>query len=57
MQSLNTTVNLALNVLDIRIPDTIGPSMRMADVVPEMGALAANITFCHLYHLHKKLAT
>jgi hypothetical protein len=34
--------------LNIRIPDSVGSSMRMADVVAEMSALATDITFSHL---------
>ena len=29
----------------------VGSSMRMADVISKMSALAADITFCHLKHL------
>lgn len=47
MHSLGSAVNLAFNLLYIGIPYTVGSSMRMADIVAEMGTLAADITFCH----------
>lgn len=47
MHSPGTAVYLALYASDIGIPDSVGPSMRMAYVVAEMNALAANITFSH----------
>ncbi len=37
------------HVLNIRMPDTIGSSMRMADVVAEVCAFSADITFRHFY--------
>ena len=48
MKSLVGSADLAHNILDVRIPDPIRSSMRMADVVAEMSALATNITFSHL---------
>ena len=33
--------------LNIRVPDLVGSSVRMADVVTEMNALAADFTFRH----------
>ena len=47
MHSLLGTIHVNSNLLNVGIPDTIGSSMRMADVVPEVGALAADIAFCH----------
>ncbi len=35
------------NMLDIRMPRFIRPSVGMADVIAEMNALAADFTFCH----------
>jgi hypothetical protein len=40
-------VYLDLDPLDVCSPDSIGLSIRMADIVPEMGALAADITLSH----------
>ena len=47
MHSLGTAVHLALYATDIGIPDSVASSMRMADIVTEVNALAAYITFCH----------
>ncbi len=46
--SSSSAVNLALNALNIRVPNCVASSMRMAYVVTEMNALTANITFSHL---------
>jgi hypothetical protein len=51
VHSLRSAVGLDADGLNVGIPDTIGSSMRMADVVSEMSALAADITFCHGTHL------
>ena len=51
MKGLVGTANFALNILYIRVPDTIGSSMGMADIISEMRSLATNITFCHDKHL------
>ena len=48
MHSSSSAVNLALNALNIRVPNCVASSMRMAYVVTEMNALTANITFSHL---------
>jgi hypothetical protein len=48
MDLLVAAVDLSGNSLDIRVPDSVGSSMRMADVVAEMSALATDITFSHL---------
>ena len=48
MHSLLSAVDVHSNLLDIGIPDSVGSSMRMADVVAEMSALATDITFSHL---------
>jgi hypothetical protein len=44
---LVSTVDLNGYSLNIRIPDCVGSSMRMADVVAKMSALATDITLCH----------
>ena len=51
VHSLLSAVDVHSNLLDIGIPDSVGSSMRMADVISKMSALAADITFCHLKHL------
>ena len=51
MHSLLRAVDVHSNLLDVGIPDSVGSSMRMADVISKMSALAADITFCHLKHL------
>jgi len=51
MHSLLGAVNVHSDFLDVGIPDSVGSSMRMADVISKMSALAADITFCHLKHL------
>ena len=48
MHSLLSAVYVNSYLLDVGIPDSVGSSMRMADVVSKMSALAADITFCHL---------
>ena len=48
MHFLVCAVYFNSNSLHIRIPDSVGSSMRMADVVAEMSALATDITFSHL---------
>lgn len=47
MHSLGTAVDLALYALDIRLPNCIGSSMRMAHIITELNALSANITLSH----------
>ena len=47
MHSLGSAVHFALNLLNVGVPDSVRSSMRMADVVTEVNALAAYITFCH----------
>ncbi len=48
MHTLGTAIHLALYTLNIGVPDCIASSMRMADIITEMYALAANITLSHL---------
>ncbi len=48
MQLLVGTVHLAHNALNIRIPDSVRSSMRMAYVISKMSALTTNITLSHL---------
>ena len=48
MQPLISTVHFTHNLLDIRMPNSVGSSMRMAYVITEMSALTTNITFSHL---------
>ncbi len=47
MHSPVSAVNLALYALNVGIPNSVGPSMRMADAVAEVSALTAYITLCH----------
>ena len=47
MHSLCSTVHLTFNALNIRVPDRVASSMRMAYVVAEMNAFTTNITFSH----------
>jgi hypothetical protein len=35
------------NGLDVRFPDSVRSSMRMADVIAKMNILAADTAFCH----------
>ena len=51
MQRLVGTADYTLNIFYVRVPDTIGSSMGMADIITEMRSLATNITFCHDKHL------
>ena len=51
MHSLLRAIDVNSDLLDVGIPDSVGSSMRMADVISKMSALAADITFCHLKHL------
>ena len=51
VHSLLSAAYVHSNLLDIGIPDSVGSSMRMADVISEMSAFAADITFRHLKHL------
>ena len=48
MHSLGTAVYLTFYGLYVRVPNRIASSMRMAHIVTEMYALAANITLSHL---------
>jgi predicted ABC-type sugar transport system permease subunit len=48
MQPLVSAIHLAFYILNVGIPDSVGSSMRMADVISEMSALTTNITFSHL---------
>ena len=47
MHSLSNSVDLAHNASYVRVPDSVGSSMRMAYSVSKMNAFAADITFCH----------
>lgn len=47
MQPLVSAIHLAFYILNVGIPDSVGSSMRMADILTEMRALAANAAFCH----------
>jgi hypothetical protein len=46
---LCTAVDLNGHLLYIRVPDSIGSSMRMADVVAEMSAFSTDFTLGHDY--------
>lgn len=48
MQLLVAAVHFAHNALNIRIPNSVRSSMRMAYVISKMSALATNITLSHL---------
>ena len=48
MHSLLSAVDVHSNLLDVGIPDSVGSSMRMADVISKMSALAADITFYNI---------
>jgi hypothetical protein len=48
MHSLSAAVYLAFYSFDIRVPDCIASSMRMAYIVTEMNALSTNITLSHI---------
>lgn len=48
MQPLVSAIHLAFYILNVGIPDSVGSSMRMADVISEMSAPTTNITFSHL---------
>lgn len=48
MHSLCAAVNLALNALYVRVPNSVASSMRMAYIVTKMNTLTANITLSHL---------
>ena len=45
---LSPAVNLHANRLDVRLPDMIGTSMRMAYIISKMDTLPANSTFRHV---------
>ena len=47
MQLLASSIPLAFYVLNVGFPNSVGSSMRMADVVTEVSALTTNITFSH----------
>ena len=48
MHSLRTAVHLAFYSFDIRLPNCMGFSIRMAYIITKMNALATNITLSHL---------
>ena len=48
---LGLAVYLDRDLLDIGIPNPVGSSVGVADVISEMSALAANFTLCHGSHL------
>ena len=45
---LDSAGNLDRYSLNIGVPDTIGSSMRMADVISEMNAFSTDFAFCHV---------
>ena len=47
MHSLSYSVDLAHNASYVRVPDSVGSSMRMAHSVTKMYALTTDFTFCH----------
>ena len=51
VQFLRCPVHCALHTLYICIPYMIRSSVRVADIVPKVSTLSANITSCHLQHL------
>jgi len=42
-----TAGDLDTDALNVGIPDAVGSSMRMADVISEMSALSTDFTLCH----------
>ena len=46
-----SSVNDRLDALDIGLPGTVGPSVRVGDLDTKGDTLAADIAFCHLLHL------
>ena len=42
-----STVDNRLDTLDIRLPSSVGASVRMGDLDPKSNALAANIALSH----------
>ena len=47
MKLLSAAVNLTLNTLNVRIPNRVASSMRVAYVITKMYSLATNITLSH----------
>ena len=47
MQPLVSAIHLAFYILNVGIPDSVGSSMRMADILSEMCSFSTNTTFCH----------
>ena len=45
---LDSAGNLDRYSLNIGVPDTIGSSMRMADVVAEKSGFLTDLTLCHV---------
>jgi hypothetical protein len=45
--ALASPVDLDFDPLDVGSPDSIGLSIGVADIVPEMSAFATDITFSH----------
>ena len=43
-------------LLDVRLEHPIGRSLRVAHIVPELGAFTANFTFGHRHHLAVELS-
>ena len=39
--------DLNAHSLDVGIPDPVGSSVRMADIISEMSTFSANLTLCH----------
>ena len=54
MKLLSAAVNLALHALNVRIPNCVTSSMRVAYVITKMYSLATDITLSHLEHLPSK---
>jgi hypothetical protein len=47
--ALARPVYLGFDSLDVGAPNSIGLSIRVADIMPEMSALATNITLSHFF--------
>ena len=49
--TLRGTVHKRLDSLDVRLPSSVGASVRVRDLNAEGHVLAANFAFCHCLHL------
>ena len=47
VNGLIATVNYSLNLADVRLPGSVGLTVRVRNVVSESNALTANATFSH----------